>query len=309
MKDLSIEQNTISLKDELARRTYDESGDYYVKPFSVDVRESLNDRIGNNGLYLPSQVTKNGNTPTDDIFTLLVSPGKAYVRGYEIDKQSTSSIDVPKPRTRDKENISVPVKIGNNVQIENVYGSPKIGVTTTYTVELKDQRLAESGLTQGNVIGKARVYDYAQKNISGVGTSRYDVKLFDIETFTNITVGFALTASANSYVRGKFSGASGHIVTGITGATAFDLTDVNGQFQINEPIEIDGLTVGRNITVVRDFDFTDAKSMGRTVGVTTFAANLSLTKEKFVFPTGAELSINANGNITGSSISDFRAYL
>ena len=38
-------------------------------------------------------------------------------------------------------------------------------------------------------------------------------------------------------------------------------------------------------------------------------ANLSLTKEKFVFPTGAELSINANGNITGSSISDFRAYL
>ena len=147
-------------KDELARRTYDESGDYYVKPFSVDVRESLNDRIGNNGLYLPSQVTKNGNTPTDDIFTLLVSPGKAYVRGYEIDKQSTSSIDVPKPRTtRDKENISVPVKIGNNVQIENVYGSPKIGVTTTYTVELKDQRLAESGLTQGNVIGKARVYD------------------------------------------------------------------------------------------------------------------------------------------------------
>ena len=297
-------------KDELARRTYDESGDYYVKPFSVDVRESLNDRIGNNGLYLPSQVTKNGNTPTDDIFTLLVSPGKAYVRGYEIDKQSTSSIDVPKPRTtRDKENISVPVKIGNNVQIENVYGSPKIGVTTTYTVELKDQRLAESGLTQGNVIGKARVYDYAQKNISGVGTSRYDVKLFDIQTFTNITVGFALTASANSYVRGKFSGASGHIVTGITGATAFDLTDVNGQFQINEPIEIDGLTVGRNITVVRDFDFTDVKSMGRTVGVTTFAANLSLTKEKFVFPSGTELNINANGNVTGSSISDFRAYL
>ena len=28
---------------ELARRTYDESGDYYVKPFSIDVKESLND--------------------------------------------------------------------------------------------------------------------------------------------------------------------------------------------------------------------------------------------------------------------------
>ena len=33
------------LADEFARRTYDESGDYYVKPFSVSARESLNDRI------------------------------------------------------------------------------------------------------------------------------------------------------------------------------------------------------------------------------------------------------------------------
>ena len=47
--------------DELARRTYDESGDYYVKPFSVSARESLNDRIGNRGIYLDTQQTQNGN--------------------------------------------------------------------------------------------------------------------------------------------------------------------------------------------------------------------------------------------------------
>ena len=35
------------LSDELARRTYDESGDYYVKPFSVFCKESLNDGINN----------------------------------------------------------------------------------------------------------------------------------------------------------------------------------------------------------------------------------------------------------------------
>ena len=119
-------------KDELARRTYDESGDYYIKPFSVDIRETLNDRIGNNGVYLPSQITRNGNTPSDDLYTLQISSGKAYVRGYEIDKISTSAIDVVKPRTtREKENISLPIRIGNNVQVENVYGSPVIGVTTT----------------------------------------------------------------------------------------------------------------------------------------------------------------------------------
>ena len=53
------------LAEELARRTYDESGDYYIRPFSVDARESLNDRIGNRGIYLDTQVTQNGNTPSD----------------------------------------------------------------------------------------------------------------------------------------------------------------------------------------------------------------------------------------------------
>ena len=38
--------------DELARRTYDESGDYYVRPFTVNAKESLNDRISNRGIYL-----------------------------------------------------------------------------------------------------------------------------------------------------------------------------------------------------------------------------------------------------------------
>ena len=296
-------------KDELARRTYDESGDYYIRPFSIDIKESLNDRIGNNGIYLPTQLTQNGNTPSDDIFTLQISPGKAYVRGYEIDKVSTSSIDVVKPRTtRSKENIGVPVRIGNNVQVENVYGSPTLGMS--YFVELRDQRLPATGLpTSGNQIGNARVYDFSQKVISGVGTSRYDLKLFDIQTFTNITVGFALTAQNAAHVKGKFSGATGITVDAVSNSTTFKLRDVSGQFQLNEPIEIDGLDAGRNITVITDHDISDVKSVGRTVGVSTFAANLALSKEKFVFPTGAELSINANGNITGSSISDFRAYL
>jgi hypothetical protein len=39
------------LTDELARRTNDESGDYYITPFKVFAKESLNNRIGNNGVY------------------------------------------------------------------------------------------------------------------------------------------------------------------------------------------------------------------------------------------------------------------
>ena len=38
------------LGDTLARRTYDESGDYSVRPFGIDIRESLDDGL-NEGVY------------------------------------------------------------------------------------------------------------------------------------------------------------------------------------------------------------------------------------------------------------------
>ena len=120
---------------ELARRTYDESGDYYTKPFTLDIRESLNDRISNRGLYFENETTQNGNTPSDDIYTIQVSPGKAYVRGYEIDKIGTTGIDSVKPRTtRKKETQFVPVNAGNVVTLDNVSNVPKVGFGTDLVV-------------------------------------------------------------------------------------------------------------------------------------------------------------------------------
>ena len=37
--------------DVLARRTFDESGNYYVKPFDVTPLNSLNNNIGNGGIF------------------------------------------------------------------------------------------------------------------------------------------------------------------------------------------------------------------------------------------------------------------
>ena len=65
------------IKDELARRTFDESGHYYVKPFPVATKECLNNRIGNNGAYYSDQLTQQGNTPTDDLMCLSIGPGKS----------------------------------------------------------------------------------------------------------------------------------------------------------------------------------------------------------------------------------------
>ena len=67
------------INDTLAKRTYDESGDYYVKPFEVFAKESLNDSIGNKGVYTEEQDTTQGNIPSDDLLAIQVSPGKAYI--------------------------------------------------------------------------------------------------------------------------------------------------------------------------------------------------------------------------------------
>ena len=305
------------LGDALARRTYDESGDYYVRPFSVDVRESLNDRIGNRGLYLENQLTQNGNTPSDDIYCLNVSPGKAYVRGYEVNKGFTSAIDVVKPRTTKlRENVNLPIKIGNVVTVNNLYGSPKIGYAqpTQNYVNLRSDRLSANRLSStepagavGFGIGKARVYDWTEKNVKG-DAYEYEVRLYDIQLYTQISVGIALTYTDNDYFEGKYSGASGFC----NGGGTFDwvsLTDVRGQFQINEPLLQNGIDIGCNVGVATDYSFEDVKAMERVVGVSTFAADLDLNRNKKTFDSGFEFEITGNNNLKCAGIPDLREFI
>ena len=44
-------------------------------------------------------LTAQGNTPSEDLLTVKLSPGTAYVKGYRIDKLASTFLDVPKPRT------------------------------------------------------------------------------------------------------------------------------------------------------------------------------------------------------------------
>ena len=298
-------------KDELARRTYDESGDYYIEPFSVDIRETLNNRIANRGLYFSNQITQNGNTPSDNLFTLQISEGKAYVRGYEIEKTSTTSIDLPKPRTtKSIDNVTLPIKIGNIVVVNNIFGTPQIGFSTF--VHLLDKRLTSSRGkdSTASLIGKARVYDFNQYT----GTN-YQLRLFDIETFTKVSLASTSSAVIGDHVEGKFSGSAGFVNEQTGTGSVLTLTDVSGEFQINEPILVNGIEVGSNIGTVSDFEFTDIKAIhsdgGINGGSKTFAADLELSHGKQVFQTGAEFQISVlSGGIstvTGPSVSDFRS--
>ena len=293
---------------ELARRTYDESGDYYVKPFSLSAKETLNDRIGNRGVYFDNQQTQNGNIPKEDMLSLQVSSGKAYVRGYEVEKISSSSIDVLKPRTTKLvENQSVPIRIGNSMRVTNIKGTPTIGFSANSSIDLKNRRTGLNQATQGDVIGQVRVFDYSEKIVgTSASFSTYDLKIYDLQLFTNITTANSFSTAIHSHVKGKFSGAVGYTIAVVNNNTSMTLRDVTGLFQINEPLIINGVDSGNNILTTVDNSFEDVKSVSHSSG---FTANTVLDRKKKVFNEGVQFGITGGDTLASASIADFRSQL
>ena len=98
---------------ELARRTFDESGDYTVRAFDLRVREHQNDGE-NNGVYLPGSTSRGNVASSAAYYALEVSPGKAYVRGFEIETLAPTFVDIAKPReTKALQNSIIPFELGN----------------------------------------------------------------------------------------------------------------------------------------------------------------------------------------------------
>ena len=271
------------IRDTLASRTYDESGNYYVKPFSVHMKESLNDNIGNKGVYTSQQKTQQGGTPSDDLMVLQVSPGKAFVKGYDIEKISTSFIDVPKPRTtKHVEARSIAYETGDPLFVNNVYGSPALGIGTTATVQLLNARRGSTVGTNpvGESVGIARIYDFKSQSASYSNQStNYEIRLFDVKTFTKIIVGTAITfVAASDRITGSRSGASGYVYSQGMGVNQTNLTlvDVSGAFIKDEAIIINGVNDGRIIKKIDNYGFNNVKSLRSYVGVSTFEADLLL---------------------------------
>lgn len=278
------------IKDELARRTYDESGDYYVKPFDIQIKESLNDRVGNNGVFYSNQKTKQGNTPSKDLACISISPGKAYVRGYEIETISNTIVDIEKPRTTEKaDNQSIPFNIGRKILLNNVYGSVAVGLTTQ--VSLYSDRTSIAGISSGTKIGVARLYDLKLKNVAYSNAStQFESFFYDIQTYTILTINTALTQTAPAYVQGKNSGAKGYLVSNTTSSNTLTLYQVSGSFIANEQIKINGLDVSRTITSIKDYSLTDVHQLYSP----GFTADPILSKTLSVAEPGTQFTITSN---------------
>jgi len=290
------------LKDYLAQRTYDESGNYTVEPFQISAHESLNDRLGNDGLFFDTEKTESGNKPSDDLMCIKLSPGKAYVRGYDIERIGSTIIDVEKPRDTEVVPSSlVPFEMGNLIRINNVYGSP----LQKNVIYLQDARKTGDSVAAGTTIGYARVYNHNLTDAPYLSpSSSWDLYLFDIQTYTSIELNSSVNASEvpiSAYIKGMSSGASGYSVSAGSGVIIY-LSQTSGTFISGEQILINGnTTTVRSIKTVRAYNTKDIKSVIQPTSISGYSAPFTADTELFTQPVRG-FSGNEFVSIAGTTI-------
>ena len=164
------------LEETLARRTFDESGNYTVAPFNIDIREHL--ASGNNrGVF---SVADGGDATK---IAVGLEPGKAYVRGYEIDTLATKFIAVDKARdTEQIVNAVTSFQLGNFTLI-----SPTSGVAMNLPNVNQFEKI---NIIDGSAatVGTARVRAIElHSGTQGSGTEQYKLYIFDLNMNTGKT--------------------------------------------------------------------------------------------------------------------------
>ena len=252
------------LKKYFAKRTYDESGDYSVEPFRIDIQESLNNEIGNDGLFTENRLTDEGNIPSDDIFCVKLSPGRAYVKGFDVDLPGTTVLDVDKPRDTETVNVaSIPFEMGSMLRVNNAQGTPfvNIGGTSANVIKLsKSRKISGSNSPiinaeiSGSTIGEARVYSYSVTDASySDSNTQFDLYLYDIQTFTILKCNSFTNGNVikGSRVRGKASGAIGYAAldAGSTGVNEIAVSETTGTFIKGEQLVVNERSVIADVSV------------------------------------------------------------
>lgn len=288
------------LADEFARRTFDESGNYYIKSFSTFCRESLNDGKGNNGIYLENQQTSSGVAPSEDLIVYKISPGKAYVRGYEVETISPVLLDSPKPRTTNLiENQAINFSFGSSLTLNRSSGSPSLGINTSTTISLRDARVGLSSYSPaGKEIGIARVYDFALESgsyeLENQNLNRWDISLFDIQTFGDLNLNRPITLSAPTYIKGDSSGATAFLKNSVSAGVALTVYQISGNFINGEKLIFDGTNDTRVSIGFTNYGISDVKSLYANVGSSkTFTADTLQSVSTLI----------GNGNATISAFS------
>jgi hypothetical protein len=257
------------LEDQLARRTFDESGNYTVRPFKLALQTS-------------------SNTANLDV---ILSPGKAYVYGYEFETISPTTITYGKPRDTDSiTNKRLSADYGYFVYANNMYGSFPINSLQTVdlhcvansSINASPSVGATAGTIANTKIGTARIKSIAydsSANTQDSSTYEYKLFLFDVTVGsiiggncnTGIAAGntsyiqIANTVTGNLYystVDNAYQGAKIRIIAGPgVGEEPRTIVNYKGStqtIQIDTPFTAN---INTQSQFAIDFEFNDAKSI------------------------------------------------
>ena len=282
------------IRDWVAERTYEESGDYSIDAFKMGIFNSLNNNEGNNGLFFSDDTTDQGNEPSDELMCLKISAGEAYVRGYNVEKTGTTIIDVDKPRDVGiRSDVGIGYEMGNILKLNNV--------TKGRAIQGSVVRLFDNFNSTGTIIGSARVYSFNLEDSEYVGpTTTWELRLFDIQTHTDLVLNEAISSTelpADSFIKGKNSGASGFAVGAGGGSTIISLNETSGTFIRGEQIQINGIDFPRTIGVTTAYHTQSIKSVDDTVKFKGDAVC-----EKFRLPENVVNVILSNGGATATAV-------
>ncbi len=234
---VTTDDTNVALTERFATRTFDESGNYVVRPFILDINEHLNDGAGNNGYKL---VADGGDSSK---MAITVEPSVAYVQGFRVDKGATDPVIIDKPRTASDTGLAsgatTAIPLGNYIRLRptDILGIPDVQ-------NLKLINLTDTAAGAGTVLGTARTRGL---EYISVGDAHYRLYLFDVQMLTN-----NVFASVKGVIQGNsgvdFKGTVGTTSAASTSATLFD-TGNNSlvyrlPFDTVKTLETSGSTVG-----------------------------------------------------------------
>lgn len=220
------------IEEVLARRTYDESGNYTVAPFKLTMSEDKFDATQN--------------------VAAILSPGKAYVYGYEIETFYPKEVSVKRGRTlRPVDAYDLNMNYGNYVIVdglEGVFDTTLADVFDIHCVSTADVKYDTAESYARSKIGYGRIKDL--EFFSGdvdVDARKYEFYILDTN-FINISSNIAY-AGGNTIVlyannlltrtNNAYDGALLRITSGTGAGYSYNIASYNGQsntFTLTTPL-------------------------------------------------------------------------
>ena len=181
LKRRNVPQVEVKLAESVARRTFEESGNYTLSDSRVFIREHL--QLANNGGRFT--VEDGGN---NELLLVEVDPFVSYVRGYRNEILARTSVSVRKGLdTKLQEQLKTQINIGNYIQVKESVGSWDIMESTAIELHnttfksISNVTFDTTTVSSATKIGSAKIKSIEYiSGTPGTANAVYNFYLYDV---------------------------------------------------------------------------------------------------------------------------------